>query len=383
MVIFVSIVAIAMCTYKSNTKKCCVKEIKYKSTVRKQALLISLSINGLIFLLYAFAMDIAAIAFESKTFSSDTRNEAKLDTYLICLPTEVMLFDLIALIIYSGALCAVKMIEHCCDMAKDLRSFSIINVIPSLLGPLLGFVNHFPFIVIAYINDSYYASSIFVYYMVIFFVCFVAVHLTMRAFLGAQLPEPQTESNIWSCIFKKCGASRCICSSAVSIVLLIVLLSAVFIVICYLIIIPVNGSVSGATHQLIVFYQTIIIFLGIFITYRTVIHKKHGGLKSAIRNRKTPLKINDSGTSTQWRDIPDVEKTVIYHDMVLDLVKHFHDKNIASASGSDYSSVSEYTMVDTPETSESGSHRDLSQTDDIPQISDSDSVRGARTSKVI
>ncbi|MCG8623981.1 MAG: hypothetical protein MJE68_18575 [Proteobacteria bacterium] len=102
------------------------------------------------------------------------------------------------------------------------------------------------------------------------------------------------------------------------------------IVICYLIIIPLNGSVSGASHQLIGFYQTVIIFLGIFITYKTVLQKKHGSLKSAIRNRKTPLKEKDS-TGTQWSDLPRVEKAVVYHEMILDLVKHLHEKKVADS----------------------------------------------------
>ena len=248
------------------------------------------------------------------------------------------------------------------------------------IGPLLGLINHTPFIAIAYINDSYYASSIFVYYMVILFVCFVAVHLSMRAFLRAQLPKPQTESNVWSRIFNFKNASlQCLCSTIVSILLLLFLLSIVVIVICYLIIIPLNGSVSGASHQLIGFYQTVIIFLGVFITYKAVLHKKHGGLKSAIRNRKIPLKKSDS-TGTQWSDLPDVEKIIVYHEMVLDLVKHLHDeKEVADstenvAGGDSASSSTESTThssastkitmsTESEEVDDSGSSIDLSNAD--------------------
>jgi hypothetical protein len=161
----------------------------------------------------------------------------------------------------------------------------------------------------------------------------------MRAFLRSRLQGSQEESNIWSNL-KGAPCDRALgylCSTIVSIVLVLFLLSVVVIVICYLIIIPLNGSLSGASHQLIGFYQTVIIFLGIFIAYKTVLHKKHGGLKSAIRNLEKPLKKEDS-TGTQWDDLPQVEKAIVYHEMVLDIVKHKYEKNgvdtVAGGSGS-------------------------------------------------
>ena len=381
---FASVCVIMCCTTKSTDgRKFFVKEIRHRSTVSKQAFLISISINGMMFLLYATAMDLAAVVYQFKKNNLLSDAKDKLNKFhtgiLNSLPIMALVFDLFALIIYITAHC----IAILCYYHKNLenRNCSVFTVIPSLSGPLLGLINHTPFIAIAYINDSYYASSIFVYYMVIFFICFIAVHLSMRACLRTQLPKAQAESNIWSGIFKisksKNASLRCSCSTIVSILLLLFLLSVVVIIICYLIIIPLNGSLSGASHQLIGFYQTIIIFLGIFITYKTVLHKKHGSLKSAIRNRKTPLKEDDS-TGTKWSDLPEVEKTIVYHEMVLDLVKHLHENNVVdsvvnvpggdnNASTSTESDIQDSPSTSTTETimnneSDSGSdHRDLVQ----------------------
>ena len=368
---FAGVVAIVCCTMKStNRRKFYVREIRHRSTVSKETFLISLSINGMMFLLYATAMDLAAVIYQFKKddLLSDAKDElSEFHTGVLkSLPIIALVFDLLAFSLYIGA----HYIAILCYYHKnpDNRICSIFTVIPSLLGPLLGLINHCPFIAIAYINDSYYASSIFVYYMVVFFICFIAVHLSMRAFLRTQLPEPQTESNIWSRIFKpKDPSLRCLCSAIVSIVLLLFLLSIVVIIICYLIIIPLNGSLSGASHQLIGFYQTVIIFLGIFITYKTVFHKKHGSLKSAIRNLKTPLKEKDS-TGTQWSDLPQVEKALVYHEMVLDLVKHRHEKKVADSintgaegDSGDNSTESTRTMLDVNSNNNSTSdHPDLS-----------------------
>ena len=367
---FVGVVAIICCTMKStNGRKFYVREIRHRSTVSKETFLISLSINGMMFLLYAMAMDIAAVVyqFNKDDLLSDSKDELRglYKRGLKFLPIMTLVFDLFAFILYIGA----HYIAICCYYHKnpDNRICSIFTVIPSLLGPLLGLINHCPFIAIAYINDSYYASSIFVYYMVVFFTCFIAVHLSMRAFLRTQLPEAQMESNVWS-IFKLENKSvQCLCSTILSTVLLLFLLSVVVIVICYLIIIPLNGSLSGASHQLIGFYQTVIIFLGIFITYKTVLHKKHGNLKSAIRNLEMPLKEEDS-TGTKWNDLPQVERAIVYHEMVLDLVKHLHKKNISDGKAGDDSDTKS-TMLDDSESE----HRDLEPAHGDSRI-DSDKV---------
>ncbi|MCG8623982.1 MAG: hypothetical protein MJE68_18580 [Proteobacteria bacterium] len=220
---FVGVIAIVCCTMKStNGRKFYVREIRHRSRVSKETLLISLSINGMMFLLYAMAMDITAVVyqFNKDDLLSDSKDELHglYKRGLKFLPIMTLVFDLFAFyILYIGAHC----IAMCCYCHKnsDDKIYSIFTVVPSLLGPLLGLINHCPFIAIAYIIDSYYASSIFVYYMVVFFICFIAVHLSMRAFLRTQLPEPQTESNVWS-IFNK--SVPCLFSTILIIVLLLI-----------------------------------------------------------------------------------------------------------------------------------------------------------------
>ena len=354
--IFASIVVIVACTVKSNDlKKFCVKEIKYKSVISKQTFLISLSINSLMFLLYAIAMDGAAIHYRDRTFLVDSRNELSHLSFdvLYRLPFVTLTFDLVALVVYIVALIIV--ILYFCTKV-DSKGCSVFTVIPSLSGPLFGLISHSPYIAIAYINDSYYASSIFVYYMVIFFVCFVAIHLTMRACLMTQLPEQAANSNVCSKILGTVGETRtvtscCLCQRetkngqvihdyvcflcpvVLSFLLLLFLLAIVVTVICYFVIIPLNGSVSGAPHQLIGFYQTVIIFFGIFLTYKTILQKKHGSLKHAVKDYQ--MKVNGTGITdemvTDWKNLPGDERVTRFHETVIDLV--FHAKNSGGNMG--------------------------------------------------
>ena len=353
-VIFASIIMIVVCSVKYNgPEKIFIKEIKYKSAISKQTFLISLSINSLMFLLCAIAMDAAAIHYRNRTFLLDVKDDLSHLAFniLYCLPLVTLAFDLVALAVYTGAL-VIVLIYFCAKV--DSKGCSIFTVIPSLLGPLLGLISHSPYIAIAYINNSYYASSIFVYYVVIFFICFIAIHLTMRACLRTQLPD-QEESNICSKILGNVDKTRTVtsccqcpvearngrvihdyvcflCPIVLSLLLLLFLLSAVVTIICYFVIIPLNGSVSGAPHQLIGFYQSVIIFLGIFITYKTVMHKKRGSLKHAIKNYQTKNETDTANdVATKWKDLPGDERMAKFHEMVIDLV--FHAKNKAKSGG--------------------------------------------------
>ena len=400
-VIFASIIMIVACTVtvKSNgLEKFFIKEIKYKSVINKQTFLISLSINSLTFLLYAIAMDGAAIHYRNKTFLSesdvkDELNHLAFDT-LYHLPFVTLAFDLAALTVYTGAL-LIALIYFCAKV--DSKGCSVFTLVPSLLGPLLGLISHSPYIAIAYINDSYYASSIFVYYVVIFFICFIAIHLTMRACLRTQLPD-QVESNICSKILGNVDKTRtvtccCLCPAkakngqvthdyvwflcpiVLSFLLLLFLLSIVVTVICYFVIIPLNGSVSGAPHQLIGFYQSVIIFLGIFITYKTVLHKKHGSLKHAVKNYQMKNETdtaNNVTTCTKWENLPGDERITKFHEMVIDLV--FHAKNKAKSGGN---AIEDCTNTDTSCSGPSSNVGDESNSRSEPKTESQDDTRSS------
>jgi hypothetical protein len=145
---FTGVVVIICCTLKStdDRKKLYIREIRHRSTVSKETLLISLSINGMIFLLYAMAMDFASIVYQLNRddLLSDAKDELS-DFHtgvLKSLPFIALVFDLFAFILYVVAHCiAIRCYYH---KHPDNGICSIFTVIPSLLGPLLGLINHCP-----------------------------------------------------------------------------------------------------------------------------------------------------------------------------------------------------------------------------------------------
>ena len=271
--IFVCTVVILACAAKSSGgKKFFVKDIKNKSTRIKQATLISISVIGLILLLYAIAMDGAAVHFRNNSLLSDLKavhhkaGIGKPLDVLYNLPVVALVFDLFGLVTYVTAVLVCARMYYHYKLDNDHHTYSLCFVTPSLLGPLLCIISHSPYIAIAYIDDAYYAGSILVYYLVVFFVCYAAVRVTTRSCFKSWVLG---DSNIWKYLSFEgkqepgwCDLKRLVCPFLV-IVLLLCLLCNVAMVICYLVIIPLNASVSGAPHQLFGFYHTVVIFVGI------------------------------------------------------------------------------------------------------------------------
>ena len=349
--ILISIIVIIACTSKLKGQP--VNKIEYEPTIGRQAMLISFSVNGTMLLLYSIAMDGAAIYFRDNSLLSDLTKVHHKDSVgqpfdiLYNLPIVVLLFDIVAVLFcISALLFAVG--YFCYKVHTRPATHSLSTLVPSVIGILFGIITHSPFIAIAYINDSYYASSIFVYYMVIFFVCFAAVHLITNACLQSVVLK-ESKFNVWNCIFKtegenatSCKSIRFLCPIIVTFLVLILVLLTVALVIIYFVIIPLNGSVSGAPHQLIGFYQSVIIFLGILITYKTILHKKYGGLKGAIKSRKE-LALKDG---VNWKDLPDEEKTARFYDMYIDLVEAYHKEKAPPKDVSELTDK-EATQIDT------------------------------------
>ena len=328
LMIFACTVIVLVCAAKSSGgKNFFVKDIKHKSTRIKQTMLISISVNGLIFVLYAIAMDGAAVHFRNNGRLPDLKAVHHGDKIgqpfdvLYNLPVVTLVFDLFALLMYITTVMVCTLMYYRYKRDNDHQTYSLCVVTPSLLGPLLCIISHSHYIAIAYIDDAYYAGSILVYYIVVFYVCCAAIHATTRSCFKSWVLN---ESNIWKWISFNgeqgvkpggCAFKQLLCPILV-IILLLCILCTVAMVICYFVIIPLNGSISGAPHQLFGFYHTVIIFLGVYVTYKTVLHNKIGGFENALMNRKDTL------SKSKWEELPAEEKKRKFYDLVIDVVEH-------------------------------------------------------------
>ena len=143
----------------------------------------------------------------------------------------------------------------------DLKYFPLVGI--ALLF-IFSCLMHTPYITMAYLSDAHYATSILVYYMIILFVEFGMIQFVLRICYDSQVPLILTE--------KKCKL-RCLYSvtTALVISLLLLLYGVVACVSLFYYYLPVNNAISDLPNEGLVVYQTAIILLGAYITYKALI----------------------------------------------------------------------------------------------------------------
>ena len=120
------------------------------------------AVISLVFVLYVFVLDICAVSVRNETpeYYSDMYNKL-----LFNYPGVLLFWDMIAL--YISFILVISLIAaRCCNK----------NTFPLLLAagmvPLLCFASHAHYIIIAWITDPFYATSVGIYYGV----CYI-IHL--------------------------------------------------------------------------------------------------------------------------------------------------------------------------------------------------------------
>jgi hypothetical protein len=165
---------------------------------------------------------------------------------------------------------------------QDLKYFPLI-----LITLLFVFccLMHTPYITMAYLSDAHYATSILVYYMTILFVEFGMVQFVLRICYNFRVPLILTENK---CIrnLKLCALYSVIIILLISLILL--LYGVVACVSLFYFYLPVNNAISDLPNEGLVVYQTAIILLGAYITYKALIRvqKKNKYLHTISRQVK-------------------------------------------------------------------------------------------------
>ena len=145
---------------------------------------------------------------------------------------------------------------------RDLKYFLLVGI--ALLF-IFSCLMHTPYITMAYLSDAHYATSILVYYMTILFVEFGMIQFVLRICYDSRVPLTLTEEkNIKLC---------CLYFITIALVLLLLLLlyGVVVCVSFFYFYLPVNNAISDLPNEGLVVYQTAIILLGAYITYKALI----------------------------------------------------------------------------------------------------------------
>ena len=148
-----------------------------KTTKYTQSKIFGIVITGKILNMYILCLDVVAVV---TLYHEDVDvPEKKLASvpYLVVAVTGIALIICGTFLVLS--LCSLC---HCCAKLKDME-FIFLSL--STLGPMFSVVIHLPYITIAFLNDAFHASSVFIFYTVVSFVLFGALELNYGTCQGA------------------------------------------------------------------------------------------------------------------------------------------------------------------------------------------------------
>ena len=192
LVVVVVVIILVVCLYTKRWDT----TLKNLSTSNKrnkqlQAKVFGVALVSLVINLYALALDICAVHFHvNKRIEVDPTN-------LIQLPYWTLVFDLLAILICTTFwLLSLFCSQQCTQCCSLLNNKEYIFLALSTSGPILSVVIHLPYIAIAYLNDAYHASSIFIYYTIVTFVLFSALEVNYNACRGILIASSDYELKI-------------------------------------------------------------------------------------------------------------------------------------------------------------------------------------------
>ena len=242
---------------------------------------------------------------------------------------------------------------HCCNAdRKKYFSQAVLSV-----GPIFLLVTHLPYIVISYLNDASYASSIFIYYIVVSFVIFGSIDTAIRAF---QQTTKKSEFTTQLIINNSSGESHESGSQnpshrnnerfslnwgakIVTVLFVPFVLILIGMTTAALVVIPISRAFSDAPNRLLGFYETVIVIAGAYVAYKGIFGKKMT-LEAAIRKRIHDIR--RQGDDSEWQKLSEDEKVAQFYDYLGDIVADYKtngpELNItdeASSSGDDHRGV--------------------------------------------
>ena len=210
-------------------------------------------------------LDIGAIIVQHKNLDPRIRSiyhrgrAGELSDITYNIPLTLILFDGIALLAcgilliisfaaYSSRKCKIKL--WCRYILKDFYySFLALTVIPLIVSAY----SHAPYIIMAYVSDANYASSIFIYYVIAIFVEFGLLEYTFSTYFN-----------------KSHRSSTYGLFVLLAIVLSLVVNALMTTVFIFFFFVPIKYALSNAPNEVVVIYQSAVVLVGGYITYKAV-----------------------------------------------------------------------------------------------------------------
>ena len=150
--------------------------------------------------------------------------------------------------------CTLYTSRWCKTWYKDWRYYPLVlTVVPLIFSTY----SHAPYIIMAYVSDASFASSIFIYYVIAMFVEFGVLEYT------------------FSTLFKKWKKWKIILIFILALVLSVFINGTMATIFTFFFFVPIKYALRKAPSEVLVIYQSAIILVGGYITYKAVFKDKH------------------------------------------------------------------------------------------------------------
>ena len=237
---------------------------------------------------------------------------------------------------------AFCVIGICCCKTKLHLYLSL-----STLGPILSLVTHLPYILIAYLNDATYATSIFIYYTILTFTLFGALDLGFGTCIGAiivarnrrneagnnEQPPNNFRHRVYPCFYRCSDKKIIICFAFIIIIFATFILVLLGMLAAAIVVIPISSSVSDAPNRLLGFYQTIFILGGVYLVYRNFFKKKPT-LESVVKEKEESIfNNNNHQQNVRWEGLSNDEKVAEFYSHIIYLMANLNPDNVRLIPG--------------------------------------------------
>ena len=332
-----------MCTHKHKFMYTSgrLQRTKFRKLHRQvRAGIISLAIISFTCLLVILVLDILSIYYTHKPLNRFNKEplfkeihpmysaDNPIYNMLYLLPHILCGFDSLFSVAYI-AIIVVAVVTHFRQGDKqqtehDDRIYHILAL--TVICPILSLMTHLPFIAIAYLNDANHAGSVFIFFTIITIIEFLILELSFISFF--KLLENTSQ------VSKSCNRSVSIKSFLVILVVVVCLCFFLFLLaisVCYFYFLPIVQSISRSSNQVIAIYQTILIFIGALILYKTIF-KKTDPLIKALNQKEVGNMISKSATE-EWEASNDRDKLISFYSFVIMNVIKNLSKVLAVSNG--------------------------------------------------
>ena len=254
---FVLSFAIVMCIVCSSI---CTKSLKESKLVEKlktsKSAVLSLAVLSFIATIYIIFLAGTAVGYwchrgedEIRDLFHNTKDDKFNSSNSISLGF-VLTFDLSCLIFWY-----VIIVISACTYIKTGKDDDYIPILSlTVLSPVFCVIAHSPYIAIAYLDDGSHASSIFIYYSILFYALFGLLWLFFHWCENIENNINVTKLRSLTLI--------------ILFVVVFIFLGLVVTISCYFVLIPINKSISDAPNRVFSIYQSGGFVIGSVIVYK-------------------------------------------------------------------------------------------------------------------